>query len=682
MIDYSNLEQLNNLSPEEKEAVLKILNQYSTSGASELFNQLKYIDYEEVPVDISVFLHDKKYLGNGLYDADGRFTLFPYWENKLKEIFPTNTTTSCNTLILTGAIGIGKSTLAVICLLYLLYRLLCLKDPYKYYGMQPIDKITISLMNITLDNAKGVALDKMNQLILQSEWFMSHGEMSGVTNLEYRPNKHIELITASSNNQIIGRALFGNFTDEVNFGLTSDVAKLKAKQLKLITQIDARMKSRFMREREDGTYLPTLNIIASSKDTEQSFLEGYISTKKKNESKNTIIVDEPQWVVDSRKDSKIKFHVAIGNRFLANELLPLNASEELIAEYRARGYSILDVPMGYIDDFRENLDEAICSIAGIATSSTLKYISGVRWNEIKTNKYKNPFVKEIIEVGNAKEDTAQYKDFFDLSRVPIEYKSKPLYVHLDLSKSGDKTGIGGVWVLGKKPTIDGEDTSRELFFRVAFSVSVKAPKGYELSFDKSRAFIRWLREQGFSVRGVSCDSFQSGQIQQQLIADGFNVKEISVDRIDTQSRQCLPYAYFKSTLYSRRIEIYDDCDFLTEEVLGLERESDGHINHPENGKYGSKDQIDSIVGSTYFASLNAEEYAYEFGESLETILQVNNEFGYMNQIKQQVTIDFEEALKETLSQNYLSGNEKPKESSSERNSLKNQVNISKGIMVW
>lgn len=35
--------------------------------------------------------------------------------------------------------------------------------------MQEIDKITISLMNITLDNAKGVALDKMNQMILSSE---------------------------------------------------------------------------------------------------------------------------------------------------------------------------------------------------------------------------------------------------------------------------------------------------------------------------------------------------------------------------------------------------------------------------------------------------------------------------------------------------------------------------------
>jgi hypothetical protein len=119
---------------------------------------------------------------------------------------------------------------------------------------------------------------------------MAHGEMHGTTNLIYRPQKHIELICASGNNQIIGRALFANFTDEVNFALVQDPDKAKKRMMKIITQIDARQKSRFMR----GTYLPTLNIIASSKDTEQSFLEAFIKTKRDNESKTTLIVDEPQ----------------------------------------------------------------------------------------------------------------------------------------------------------------------------------------------------------------------------------------------------------------------------------------------------------------------------------------------------------------------------------------------------
>lgn len=611
---------LENLSEQEKEAVLSILKEYSENGNSSKLNSIMFTDWEELPVDIVTFLHNKKYLGNALYDTEGNFTLFPYWEEKLKEIFPTNITTAYNTIILTGAIGLGKSTIAVICLLYLLYRLLCLRDPYLYYGMQPIDKITISLMNITIENAKGVALDKMNQMILSSEWFMAHGEMAGVSNLEYRPNKHIELIVGSSNNQVIGRALYANFVDEVNWGLTNDVEKLKKKQLQLISQIDARMKSRFMR----GTYLPTLNIIASSKNSDQSFLESFIETKRKNESTNTLIVDEPQWVVDSRKDSKEHFFVAIGNKFLANELIPLNSPEELIKEYRAKGYNILEVPIGYYENFKENIDGALTDIAGIATASSLKYISGIRWNEIKTDSYKNPFIKEIIEVGNAKDDVSQYQDYFDLTRVPSTLKSKPLYIHLDMSKTGDKTGIAGVYILGKSPKVEGEDSSREMFYQVAFSVSIEAPKGYEISFDKHRNFIRWLKSQGFRIKGISSDTYQSAQIQQQLNADGFNSIIVSVDRLDPTSKQCLPYAYLKSTIYDRRLIVYKDCDFLTEEVLGLERESDGHINHPEGGTKGSKDAIDAVCGALWNASQHADEYSYEYGENANMVADFND----------------------------------------------------------
>lgn len=633
----TNLDNLKGLSDQEREIVLKILNQLD-SGDNTLLDKIKYEDFDEIPVDITTFIHDRQYLGNALYNKEGKFTIFPYWENKLKDIFPDNLSTKYNTVILTGAIGLGKSTIAVICLLYLLYRLLCLKDPYLYYGLQPIDKITISLMNITLENAKGVALDKLNQMILSSSWFMFHGKMSGITNLNYTPDKHIELIVASSNNQVIGRAIMANFSDEVNFGITNDVEKLKKKYKQLISQIDARMRSRFLR----GTYLPTLNIIASSKNSDQSFLESYIDTKRKNESKTTLIVDEPQWIVDSRKDSEEHFFVAIGNKFLANELLPRGSSKKLTDEYKARGYSILEVPIGYYETFQDNIDGALTDIAGIATASSLKYISGIRWNEIKVDTYKNPFVKEIIQVGNAKDDLIQYQEFFDLSRVPSTLKSRPMYIHLDMSKTGDRTGIGGIWVIGKKPKVEGEDSSRELFFQVAFGVAIQAPKGYEISFDKHRAFIRWLRDQGFVIRGISCDTYQSAQIQQQLKADGFNVDTISVDRLDSETKICLPYAYFKSTIYDRRLIVYEaGCDLLTDEILGLERQSDGHVNHPEGGTKGSKDLSDAICGSLWNASRHADEFAFEFGEDIDTLVQVSSS---KSQNKQQIIVDMEEEL--------------------------------------
>lgn len=154
-------EILATLSPEEREIALKALEELSVKGNSSTLNELKYADYDEIPVDIETFLYDRNYLGNGLIDAEGRFTVFPYWVDTLKKIFPTNVDTSYNTLILTGGIGLGKSFIAVLCLLYLLYRMLCLKDPYTYYGLQPIDKITFSFINVTIDAAKGVGWDKL-----------------------------------------------------------------------------------------------------------------------------------------------------------------------------------------------------------------------------------------------------------------------------------------------------------------------------------------------------------------------------------------------------------------------------------------------------------------------------------------------------------------------------------------
>ncbi|MBO7078323.1 MAG: hypothetical protein J6W64_00745 [Bacilli bacterium] len=77
-IQQTSLDALNGLSDQEKKLALEILKQYSANGESELLDELQNFDFEEVPVDITTFIHDKKYLGNGLYDQEGRFTLFPY----------------------------------------------------------------------------------------------------------------------------------------------------------------------------------------------------------------------------------------------------------------------------------------------------------------------------------------------------------------------------------------------------------------------------------------------------------------------------------------------------------------------------------------------------------------------------------------------------------------------------
>ena len=638
-----DLKDLDNLTEEERKIALQILQDFSKKGSSKQYEELLYEDYEEIPVDIDTFIENPRYLGDALQDEEGnKSTIFPYWRNVLRDIFPDPFTVRYQTVILTGGIGLGKSTIADIGNAYQLYKLLCLKNPYGYHKMQKIDTFTIGFLNNTIDNAKDVAWRKFHNMLCLSPWFLDHGRINKLKkDKEWEPldTSGIELLAGSSVNHLIGRAAFGVFIDEVNFdAVTSNIEKVKKRMLNLITGVSIRMQSRFMK----GEKNPTVLFIASSKDDEQSFLEEFIETKRKNESKTTLIIDEPQWKIRTDKDSAIKFKVALGNRFLDNEVIPLNATEQDIQGYINKGYTLLDVPMGYHEQFVDNLDKALRDIAGISTSGISRFLSGPRITAIKTNTYKNAFVKDVIEVGNGRDDNAQYYDFFDLSRIPPGMKEKPMFIHLDMSVSGDKTGIAGVWIKGKKPHEEGKPDSKSLFYQVAFSTSVKAPKGFQVSFEKTRQFIYWLREQGFKIKGVSTDSYMNAPVAQELVAQKFNYKMISVDKVTPESKVCEPYQYFKNTMYEERMIVYEDCKLLTQEWIALERNSNGKVDHPQNG---SKDQSDAVVGAMWNASSHAEEYAFEYGDDLESILNVNSSDSFG---KDQITLNFEDELKKVF----------------------------------
>lgn len=67
---------LNNLSEAERKEVLNILGELSTTGTSNTYTHYLYKDYDEIPVDIDTFLRDPKYLGKGLINDEGVFTVY------------------------------------------------------------------------------------------------------------------------------------------------------------------------------------------------------------------------------------------------------------------------------------------------------------------------------------------------------------------------------------------------------------------------------------------------------------------------------------------------------------------------------------------------------------------------------------------------------------------------------
>lgn len=250
-----------------------------------------------------------------------------------------------------------------------------------------------------------------------------------------------------------------------------------------------------------------------------------------------------------------------------------------------------------------------------------------------------------------------------------------------MSISGDKTGIAGTWVIGKKPSVPGQPISKDMYYQLAFNVSVKAPKGYQVSFEKNRQFIRWLREQGFRIKVVSCDTFQSYDLLQQLTAEKFKTEILSVDRVNTD-RICVPYQHLKNVIYENRIKIYKKCDLLTEEITSLEKNNGtGKVDHPENG---SKDSSDALCGSVYTASQHAEEYAFEYGDDIDNITSVSD--SSESQTRTQITVNLEDEIKSAF--NIFSNNESTSEETKKIDfgmgpSIPYTAGyVNEGIMVW
>ena len=684
-----NEDLLKDLSEEEKKEVFKILGEFSKDGESKTYNDLLYEDYKEIPVDIETFLTDDRYLGLAWKDASGKSKLYPFWLEQLKKLFPNNIDTDYNTLLESGARGIGKSEVACGAVgAYLMYRVLCLKNPLEFYHLKLTEKICFAFMNIKLTLAKEIAISKFQKTIQMSPWFMQRGTMTSYeSNPYWVPPEPVTIIIGSQSDDIIGQPIFFAFFDEISFIRNQDIEKQKAKAKDMIDTAIGGMFTRFIHKGKN----PTMLAVASSKRSEQSFMEQYIKILPEKDGNNTLVVDKPVWEVKPKGTYSDKiFYVGLGNKFLESIVIPDTDADKLDL-YKEKGYKILEVPVDFKSKFLEDIERGLCDFAGVSSSSLSKYMSASIVSECINTDYKNP-LPDIIEVGNDPNDTAQYKNFFKLENVPKELMSKPLFVHLDMSISGDMTGIAGIWITGKKPSSDASQQAKDLSFRLAFSTSIKAPKGRQISFEKNRNFIRWLKEVGFKIKEVTSDTFQSYDLQQQLKSEGFNCNILSVDRVDTDSI-CRPYQYLKNTVYEKRFIMYKS-DRLFDEFIDVERNiNTGKIDHTPNGH---KDALDAVCGATFTASKHAEEFAFDYGETLNIIKNVANDQGAITQ--KQIQIDFENELKNLYNplNNYKPPEEVVIEKPKEENKIK-QTNLdfgmgpaevykpaftSQGIMVW
>lgn len=220
-------EQFDELSQDEQKLVLQILEEFSNTGFSQTLNDLYESDFKEQPVDIITFVLDPAYLGQAWHLPNGKCKLFPFWENKLKEIFPNNTGAAINNIILSGARGLGKSEIAVTIGLYMMYVLMCLKDPYSYLNLKATEQVAFAFINITEDLAYDIGVNKFQNTVQASPWFMARGTITGRTNRIWNPPDFIKIIVGSQPRHVIGQAIYFCLDGETEIVTADGIFKIQ-----------------------------------------------------------------------------------------------------------------------------------------------------------------------------------------------------------------------------------------------------------------------------------------------------------------------------------------------------------------------------------------------------------------------------------------------------------------------
>lgn len=188
-----------NLRPEEKEVVDEVLREFAEQGKSDILDNLYDTDYDERPIDFIQFITDDAYLGKTT--RNGEF-LYPFWRKEIQKIYSLP---DVSEVAFSGSIGIGKTTAAVLAMVYHLYKIMCMKDPQAFFNLSPGSEITYAFLNNTLSSSYGVAYKTFQAFVQESPWFLKHGKIAGRTYPEYYPEKGFGFIVGSRPQHTLGK---------------------------------------------------------------------------------------------------------------------------------------------------------------------------------------------------------------------------------------------------------------------------------------------------------------------------------------------------------------------------------------------------------------------------------------------------------------------------------------------
>lgn len=527
--------------------------------------------YHSIPVTPRQFFTDPYYMGDDLAGS-----LFPEVLKALEECCSGNYVEA----VLTGGIGVSKTTIALLGTMYQVYVLSCMHSPQKAFGLMASDEIVFIFQSLAAHLAHDIDFERFKQRIELSPYFRTKfphdKDLKAVLKF---PNRIIVKAVSGSDKAAISQNVFGGLIDEVNF---MAILKSSSKSIDggeydqaqaLYDSIRRRRESRFLSLGE----LPGLLFLVSSKR-----YPGQFTDRKADEARREIqkqgftriyIYDKKIWDVKPQNYGKERFKVFKGDMTRQPRLV------EEGDDFSAEPHLVLEVPAEYRISFELDIMGALRDIGGESTLALHPFI-------IDTTKVAAAFgrVPSILSREQVDFVATQLEIYPNLFR----NREEPRFVHLDLGYRGDSAGVACGYVPGfKKYQRDQSywEVLPELDFD--FILEVSPPRGGEIIFHKIRQLIMKLRELGLNIRWITLDSFQSRDTIQIMRTAGFAAGLQSVDLSP------MPYTLLKSGLMDERI-LAPGHTRAQGELAQLEQdEKTGKIDHPPNG---SKDCSDAMAG--------------------------------------------------------------------------------------
>lgn len=577
---------LQTLHPNEQEEILRGLIRdfqavLSGDDSMESFNQIAIPrrEFRFVPVPPLEFLVSKRYLA--LEEE-----LYP----RVGEEFAIMNSGDYVEVVLTGAIGTAKTSLALWTTAYQVYLLACLRNPQKTFGIDRSSEILFVFQSLNATLAKQVNYDRFRSLIQTSPFFTDYFPFDVKINTEcIFPNRIIVRPISGQETAAIGQNVFGGLMDEVNFmevteqSQKADDGGVYNQAVALYNSLSLRRKSRFSRKGK----LPGVFCLVSSKRYPGQFTD--MKTEEAKKDKTIYIYDKRPWdILPEDRFSETHFEVFIGDLSRKPRILKSN---DFIDREKDKDL-IVKVPDNYRVDFDRDIMSALRDVAGVSTLAQFPFIMDQDAVAEAFGNVHSVLTRDVVDFQTAK---------LGIQRKKFMNPEEPRFVHIDLSMTGDATGVACGFV-DKFVKIKIGDDMWEILPNIVFDFMLRVvpPAGGEINYQKIRDLLYKLRDQGLNIKWVSCDSFQSTDMMQLLRHKGMTTGMVSIDK------NIEPYSFLKTAFYQRRI----DCPyhkFVQKEIASLE--IDQKKFKVDHSPKGSKDVSDAMAGVVFGLTMRRETWA-------------------------------------------------------------------------